>query len=92
MLRHYGETSFEEFIEIIMCYKYSKSFDGSNRGVLMWRNTEIDLFSQRNSEKLYEFWRILADFGKQEYWWTQRFYILKDGIRQSSNSTDTDIA
>ena len=35
---------------------------------------------------------ILADFGKQEYCRTRKFCILKDGIRQSSNPTDTDIA
>ena len=32
---------------------------------------------------------ILADFGKQEYCRTGKFYILKDGIWQSSNFTDT---
>ena len=35
---------------------------------------------------------ILADFGKQEYCRTQKFCILKDRIRQSSNPTDTGIA
>ena len=35
---------------------------------------------------------ILEDFGKQEYCRTRKFCILKDGIRQSSNPTDTDIA
>ena len=35
---------------------------------------------------------ILADFGKQEYCRTRSFCILKDGIRQSANPTDTDIA
>ena len=35
---------------------------------------------------------ILTDFGKQEYNLTRKFCILKDGIRQSSNPTDTDIA
>ena len=35
---------------------------------------------------------ILADFETQEYCRTRTFCILKDGIRQSSNSTDTDIA
>ena len=35
---------------------------------------------------------ILAEFGKQEYCRTRKFCILKDGIRQSSNPTDTDIA
>ena len=35
---------------------------------------------------------ILADFWKQEYCRTQKFCILKDGRRQSSNPTDTDIA
>ena len=34
---------------------------------------------------------ILADFGKQEYW-TRKFCILKDGIRDSSNPMDTEIA
>ena len=35
---------------------------------------------------------ILADVGKQEYCRTQKVCILKDGIRQCSNPTDTDIA
>ena len=35
---------------------------------------------------------ILADFGNQEYCRTRKFCILKDGIRQSCNPTDTDIA
>ena len=35
---------------------------------------------------------ILVDFGKQEYHRTRKFCNLKDGIRQSSNPTDTDIA
>ena len=35
---------------------------------------------------------ILTDFGKQEYCRTRKFCILKDGILQSSNPTDTDIA
>ena len=35
---------------------------------------------------------ILADFGKQEYCRTRKFCIFMDGIRQSSNPTDTDIA
>ena len=35
---------------------------------------------------------ILAEFGKQEYCRTWKFCILKDGIRQSSNPMDTDIA
>ena len=35
---------------------------------------------------------ILSDFGKQEYCRTRYFCILKDGIRQSSTPTDTDIA
>ena len=33
---------------------------------------------------------ILADLGKQEYCRTRKFCILKDGIRQSSNPTDTE--
>ena len=35
------------------------------------------------------FW---GDFGKQEYCRKQKFCILKDGIRQSFNPTDTYIA
>ena len=35
---------------------------------------------------------ILVDFGKQEYCRTRKFCILKDGIRQCFNPTDTDIA
>ena len=35
---------------------------------------------------------ILADFRMQEYCQTRKFCILKDGIRQSLNLTDTDIA
>ena len=35
---------------------------------------------------------ILAELGKQEYCLTWKFCILKDGIWQSSNPTDTDIA
>ena len=35
---------------------------------------------------------ILANVGKQEYCRTRIFCILKDGIRQSSSPTDTDIA
>ena len=35
---------------------------------------------------------ILADYGKQEYCPTRKSYTLKDGIRRSSNATDTDIA
>ena len=41
-----------------------------------------------------EFGKIvyLADFGKQEYCRTQKFCILKDGIRQIPNPTDNDSA
>ena len=35
---------------------------------------------------------ILVDFGKQEYCWTRKFCILKDGMRQIPNPTDNDIA
>ena len=35
---------------------------------------------------------ILADIGKQRYCRTRKFCILKDGIRQSSDPTDTGIA
>ena len=35
---------------------------------------------------------ILADFGKQEYFRTRKFGILKERIRQSSTPTDNDIA
>ena len=35
---------------------------------------------------------ILADFGKKEYCRTQKFYMLKDGIRRSSNAKNTVIA
>ena len=35
---------------------------------------------------------ILADFGKQKYCLTRKYCILKGGIRQSDNPTDTDIA
>ena len=35
---------------------------------------------------------ILAEFGKQEYCRTWKFCILKDGIRQSSNPRNDDIA
>ena len=35
---------------------------------------------------------IFADIGKQKYCRTWKFCFLKDGIRQSSNPMDTDIA
>ena len=35
---------------------------------------------------------ILANVGNQEYCRTRIFCILKDGIRQSTSPTDTDIA
>ena len=35
---------------------------------------------------------IFADFGKQEYCRTRKFCISKDGMRQRSKPTDTDIA
>ena len=34
---------------------------------------------------------IWVDFGQQKYCQTRISYILKDGIRRSSNATDTDI-
>ena len=34
---------------------------------------------------------ILADFGKQTYCRTRKFYAFKDEIRQSPNTTDIDI-
>ena len=39
-------------------------------------------------KKFHIFWRTSK---KQEYFRTRKFCILKDGIRQSSNPTDTDI-
>ena len=35
---------------------------------------------------------ILADLGKHNNCRTRKFYVFKDGIRQSSNITDIDIA
>ena len=35
---------------------------------------------------------ILADFGKQIYCRKRKFCILKDGMRQSSNTAETDTA
>ena len=54
-----------------------------------WRNTEIDLFFQQNSEKLYIFWRILENryivgHGNLEFWRTE--------YGKSFYPTDTDIA
>ena len=34
---------------------------------------------------------ILVDFRKQNYCWTKKFYVFKDGIPQISNPTDIDI-
>ena len=46
------------------------------------------IFSTESGKNVY----VLADFGKEEYFRTQKFCILKDGIQQSYNPTDTDFA
>ena len=39
---------------------FRKNVDIVHWRVPIWRNTEIDLFSQRNAAKLYTFWRTLT--------------------------------
>ena len=57
----------------------------SRGGSYMAQQRNWPIFSTRFGKFVY----ILVDFGKQEYYQTRKFCILKDGKRQSSNSTDT---
>ena len=52
-------------------------------GVPTWRNKEI-IFPTEFGKIVC----ILADFGKQVYYRTRAFRILKDGVRQNSSAAD----
>ena len=57
-------------------------------GVPIWRNTEIGLCLKGILKNCIHF----GGFGKQKYCRSRKFCISKEGTRQSSNPTDTDVA
>ena len=83
--------------DVLNFYNRQQNFDPPNLsdapiirevGSYMVEHGNWPIFSMEFGKIVY----ILADFGKQEYCQTRKFCVLKDGIRQSYNPTDTNIA
>ena len=79
----YIEERYLKVLKLLYCWRFKSlcQFGSFKGGFLYGRTWKLVYFLNEIRKIVY----TLANFRKQEYCQTRKFYILRDGIRQSSN-------